>query len=124
MPLSYEIDDRAIRITWDGPFDGEGDSETLLALLSDDRLRPGLDMISDQTGLERPADKERVQGGLRFLEMIYSRIGRFSCAIIVQRDVSFGMGRMAESLKTNDDIQVRTFRSIVEAEAWLRGESE
>jgi hypothetical protein len=53
------------------------------------------------------------------LEELGQRLGPFRCAILTTRDASFGMARMAAILAEATPAEVRPFRALDQAEAWL-----
>ena len=50
--------------------------------------------------------------------------GTMRWALVAPADVAYGMGRMAETLTAARPLELRTFRDMAEAEAWVRGAAE
>ena len=121
MALTYSIDESAslIRVRWDGDPKDQASVESLKQLLADPALRPGLNYLSDQRGLESPATTPLVTNAVHFLQRMAQTQGPFKCAVVVAREASFGMGRMAEAFTSGSDVEVKAFYSIEDAEAWL-----
>ena len=121
MALTYSIDESAslIRVRWDGDPKDQTSADSLKQLLTDPALRPGLNYLSDQRGLESPGTTPLVTGAVHFLQRLAQTQGPFKCAVVVAREASFGMGRMAEAFTSGTDVEVKAFYSIEDAESWL-----
>jgi hypothetical protein len=124
MAIAYEIDHDAslIRVRLSDPLSGEEIVETVDALLAAPDLSPGLAILSDHALLQATASSELVKSVMPLLERLAERLGRFKCALVVPADGSYGMARMAEVFAEGTPAEVRAFRTVVEAKAWLSQE--
>jgi len=125
VPITHAIDaeDEMARLEVTGPLRLEEIEQTVEALLADPAFRPGLRILSDHSRLQESASTELVMQVLPLLKRLAERLGTFKCALIVSGDASYGMGRMAEIYAQPTAASVRPFRSMDEAEAWLRDET-
>ncbi len=121
MPIEYRIDQEhsLVRFEVSDPLEPAQIAGTVQRLLADPELRPGLRILSDHTNLDTPATTKMVKTLPAFLEQLGNNLGRFRCALVVSTTVSYGMGRMAEAYAEDGLAEVRVFRSLDEAEAWL-----
>lgn len=125
MPVRYDIDTRLeiVRVVADGAVSYEDDRDCLLRVLDDPRHRPGFGFLVDHRRRMPAATAEHVRARAGTFEELNDRLGRLKLAVVVERDVSFGLARMFSALTSDLAIQVEIFRAPEEAEAWLTGES-
>ena len=122
MPISWRISDGVVRITSIGEVPFEDWRAAVDAALSDANYRPGMGVVHDWRGLhETPSVQE-----IRARGEYGARLRATRWALVVQNDEAYGMGRMAEVfaeiLTEPPPVELRVFRSRVEAVAWARGE--
>ncbi len=121
MGISYSFDENSLlRLEVVDPIDVDQLRSTAEALLADPRLRPGVDILSDHSGFAGTATTQMVGAALPLLERLGERLGRFRCAIVAPEDASYGMARMAGTLAGDGPATVHPFRTLAEAEAWLK----
>jgi len=123
MPVQYSVDHEQslVRLQVTDPLHLEQIAVTIKRLLSDSELRTGMDLLSDHSALDFTATTGLVRAISPLLVELGERLGRFRCAVVVPRDASYGMARMAEVFAEDGPAKVRAFRLIEEAEAWLAG---
>jgi len=122
MPISWRISEGLVRITSIGEVPFEDWRAAVDAALSDPDYRPGMGVVHDWRGLQEtpsaPEIRARGEYGAKLRAMRW--------ALVVQSDAAYGMGRMSEVLAAvlaePPPIELRVFRSKVEAVAWARGE--
>ncbi len=121
MPVQYQIDqiNSLVRLEPMDPIETEHFSETVQRLLSDPAIRPGLSVISDHSKLDYTATTDVVASIPALLVKLAERLGPFRCALVVPSDASYGMANMAGVFAGNTPAEVRAFRSLEDAEAWL-----
>lgn len=126
VPLIWEIDTSRRRVVV--RVEGALVEESLLTegakLLEDPRLEPGLDVLSDHSGLEGVASPALVRRGVDFLRQLTRSLGRYRCALVTPGEAAFGMARMAALLAESTPVTVMPFRDLSEAERWLDRERE
>lgn len=121
MPVEYRIDREhsLIRVeVSEGP-DLLQITETVQRLLSDPEFRPGLQILVDHSKTNVPVTTEAVKATPMLFAQLGQRLGAFRCAVVVPDDAPYGMTRMTEALADSGPAEVRAFRSLEEAEAWL-----
>lgn len=122
MPVTIDYDgaSRIARITATGEATPEMFREALAALTTSSSFPPDVDTLWDLRAL----DVSRTDG--RFTSVLVAIRGEFPSrggarvAIVVGSDLGFGMGRQFELLGRNVSTGVALFRSVEEAQAWLR----
>ncbi len=123
MPIQYRIDQEhsLVRLELSDPLDLKQIEEVVQRLLLDTDLQPGLNVLSDHSKLESTATTIMVKAIPPLVLGLSDILGSFRCAIVVPADASFGMARMAEAVVEGraGPAQIRAFRSLGEAEAWL-----
>lgn len=124
MPVSYRIDSDSsiVRVELSGALRAEEVRRTVDELLADPAVGPGIHLLSDHSQLCDAATTPLVKEVISLLKRIGERVGPFKCAVVVTRDVSFGMARMAEAYADGTAARVRAFRAMAQAEAWLHDE--
>ncbi len=90
------------------------------ALMQDPEFRPGMKELSDVRKVERLDITSEGVKKLVALDVDHALgLGEYRLAIVVSADIVFGMARMYEILTESHDENVRVFRAIDEAKAWL-----
>jgi len=117
----------------DGPFDlivtvsGAASAQEMMLLrgelLGDPRLRPGMNVLYDLTGIDArglTTDdlRELADDGRRF-----EPLGRHAVALVAPKPLAFGLGRMFEAFAANVHLadHVHVAESVDDAYAWLAG---
>ena len=121
MPVRYEIDPqlRLVRVVAEGPVSYEDDRDCLASILGDPRHREGFAFLVDHRRRAPAATADHVRAFASAMEAAAPRLGRVRFAVVVERDVSYGLARMFSALTGDLAIEVEIFRSIEDAEAWL-----
>ena len=88
------------------------------SILADPRYKPGMGVLHDWRRRTRVLDAAEIEA--RSSHLAGSRFPPMRWALLVERAVDFGMGRMAEALLDASDIELRVFQDPAEAEAWVR----
>ena len=125
MPMSYRIDRAAgiIRISGDGTLTDEDMIACIAALREDGDLRPGMPTLSDMRDVSSleisPAGIVQM---LRVMDRTSGRRGDAKAAIVVSRDLAFGMGRMLASIgeAKHATPRFRVFRDLEAALTWIK----
>jgi hypothetical protein len=122
LSITYRIDTDAsiVRVKLSGTLQSNEIEQTVAALLSDSAFQPGLNILSDHVALRDIASTDMVHGIIPLLRQLGERAGSCRCAVVVSRDVSYGMARMAAVYAQRTPVAVRAFRSGAEAESWLQ----
>jgi hypothetical protein len=125
MPLTWAIDREAgiVRVTAQGQVSLEHERDSLLRILAHPDHTPGLGILLDNRERRPAATPDHVRAMAGVVSEVPDRLGRMKLAIVVSRDVSFGMARMFAILSEASTMRTSIFRDVDEAEAWLRGKS-
>ncbi len=122
MPISYHIDvERRLVLTRASGTLTDADVLALKTRLTQDPdFVPGMRELSDCRGIER---LDVTPAGVRAMVQQDQRQGAdgpHRLALVLSKDVAFGMARMYQSLAgSNEQDHVGVFRDIDEAKAWL-----
>ncbi len=121
MTVEYRVDrsQSLVCLTLSDPLDANQIAEFVHELTSDSDLEPGMNILSDHTGLEFTPTTAVVKTIPRLIDQIAERLGPFRCALVVPSDASFGMARMMEGVSAGSLGEIRAFRTLEEAELWL-----
>ena len=116
MPIEYEFQDRICYMTTRGKFSKVDVDEYFLKMYNDPAFSRCIGiLLHDQKSVYIPSteDIRSVASGLR------KSIGDFNgkIAIVAETAVKYGMGRMLETMSSDEGIRV--FKSQEEARTWL-----
>jgi hypothetical protein len=82
--------------------------------------RPGLIGLADLRSYTWRSEMSDIRRVAQFMIANGKKIGRSRTAIVVSSDYSYGMSRMYEAFAAASPIEVKIFRDMDEAVAWLR----
>lgn len=123
MPISYRIDTekRMVLTKASGTLTDEDVLALKARLTRDPDFVPGMRELSDCRGIERLAVTSAGVRAMVQQDQQQARAGGpHKLALVLSRDVAFGMARMYQSLaESNEQNHVGVFRDIDEARAWL-----
>lgn len=120
MPVLWRIENDLVRIESSEPSAFEEWRAAVEGFLAHPDYRPGMGAVHDWRGHRNglPASEIRVRS--HYLVRNAAAFGRMRWALVAPADVAYGMGRMAETLTAAPLLELRAFRDMVEAEAWVR----
>jgi hypothetical protein len=123
MPGAYDIhcSDRLVECTFTGPVSPLDCLHVIDQVLADPRYRQDYPCLVDNreiAGAFSRADIDQVIPTV--VRALAAMTARPRVAILVSRDVQYGLGRMFQSL-TSHILNLRVFRDRAEAAAWLGG---
>ena len=122
MPVHYEVDPLRplVRIEYIGPMILDEIFWVVDRLITDPRVRPGVNLLSDHSQATTSVTPQLVHTILSRFEQLADRIGSFRCALVSPRDAQFAIGNfMSVRAPLHAGVQLRPFRTREEAEAWL-----
>ena len=105
--------------------EGEGSADGIIAFLKDivghPQWQPGNDILLDHRNLRLEKIKmDGIEKVSFFFKTIGGKLGNGRLALVMHRDIDFGIARTWEILTADDvDIEIEVFRSIDAAQAWL-----
>jgi hypothetical protein len=117
MPISWRICEGFVRLESEGLVPFEEWRAAVDAALKHPNYRPGMGVLHDWRGLREPPEAADIRARADY----GAQLGRIRWAVVVSSEVGYGMGRMAEILTGDPLIELRVFRDIGEAEAWIKG---
>ena len=121
MPIHYEIDaDR--RLVYEGghgPATREDFAALIRGLAEDEDFRPGMNGICDFRGLTFDLPTTEIEELCELMSGNEEAFRGSRFAVIVPRDLEFGLVRMFSLMLEGAPFQVRAFRELEEARLWL-----
>lgn len=94
--------------------------EAFKGFLADPDYRPSMGVIHDWRRLLTAPPSTEIMARAEYVTEIPAMKGT-RWALIVAGTAAYGMGRMAEILMETSSVELRVFRDMAEAEAWVRG---
>jgi hypothetical protein len=122
MPATVTFLDAFVRLETDDDVTFAEWRAAAEGILANPRYRRGMGVLHDWRRRTRALDAAEIEA--RSSHLVGSRFAPMRWALLVERAVDFGMGRMAEALLDASAIELRVFQDPVEAEAWVRRPEE
>ncbi|ABF39678.1 hypothetical protein Acid345_0673 [Candidatus Koribacter versatilis Ellin345] len=124
MPVTYEIDAarKLVRTRCVGPVRMMDVLDHFRTLEADPACPPHADVFLDLVELQSLPKSFQLAGVVYEVEQLQPKVRFGACAIVVDREVLFGMMRIFATLAEGTFRVVRVFRKREEAEQWLQGE--
>lgn len=94
-------------------------------LTSDPRFRPGMRILSDHRSVEK--HRLSIEGAYQAMkenQQLESKLKDCRQAIVTSSDLHYGMTRMYIAMMSETFPNIRVFREMEEAQAWLFDETE
>lgn len=114
---SYEIENDRVVMTFEGDLDGQQIREAYREVMKDPAFGPGCQILVDDRATTFDPTMEEAQ---RLAEFFASMAGSVPhLAVVVRKEVHYGIGRMVEVFCENKGISLRIFRDLDEAKTWL-----
>ena len=120
MGVSYKIDKDIAVLTNSGSFSSHDVEKTLLALTKDQDYRSGMRILFIDRGSEYNPPKHEPEEAARILSSLVPKISD-RIAIVVKKDVHFGIARMIQVHCEAYEVTFEVFRKEQAARIW-RGE--
>jgi hypothetical protein len=119
MAISYELDDQILVIKTEGDFQPKDLQDIFEKIFSDLAFQPGLNiLVHDLDSVFIPTSKQ-IEVGAKNIENLLKKFST-KMAIVVSSDVNYGMGRMMEIFSAQRGTDVKVFKEIDSAKAWLK----
>lgn len=121
MPISHTIDQQTgvIYRTVTGSITTVELIESFTNVLGHPDYRPGMKSLTDLRSIDHFSSIDDVKQIAQFMDEHQDHIMGGKAAVVVSRDVSFGMVRMLELLSSKLPIEIRVFRKLKAAYNWL-----
>lgn len=121
MPIDCEIDSEAgiVYTTIVGQVSANEVIEKLAAVITSTGYRPGFNGLIDLTKSSYTPKGNEVRQIAQLLVSHNARIGHSRSALVVSRDLGYGLARMFQEMADESVIETRIFRDMTEARTWL-----
>lgn len=122
MPITYRVDStrNILFVTRTGSIAAHHEKEAFRLRQADELIVPGMGVVVDCRGVE-PADSVEVVRYLTdYAVALASTLQCGAVAIVVAREVEYGMARMYQELTELEHPNTQVFRDYEEALAWVR----
>jgi len=119
--VTYEIDlkERLIRTQCTGHVTLAEVVAHFQELAADPACPSFLDVLLDLRTIDSLPNSGQLEAVTRAVRKVQSKVRFGVCAIVVERDVVFGVFRMFEVMAQDHFTAIRVFRALGDAEAWL-----
>lgn len=119
--LDVDAQHERFRIATEGDGTAEGIIDFLNAIVTHPLWKPGWSILVDHRKLSIKAiQTDGIEWVSRHFIGISDRLGPGKCALVMNREIDFGIARAWENITADHtQMQISVFRSIDEAEAWL-----
>ena len=123
MPFTYEIDSvrDTVRIVARGKITTAEAMATFDRIVGDPEFRAGMKILSDHRGLETVVSPAFVKAWIGRIEENGELFSGSRAALVESGLVRYGMARMACLLAETTPLDMRVFRELDDAVAWLEG---
>jgi hypothetical protein len=121
MPISWRIVDGVVFLKSIGSATFEEWRAAVEGFLAHPDHKPGMGVVHDWRGLGEAPLPSDIRTRADYVKRHASSLARPRWALVVTEGVNYGMGRMAEGLVDGSSVELRAFRDLAEAEAWVRG---
>ena len=124
MPLriAFDTTSHGIEVEVAGPIDEADALAQVRRTLQDPRFPAVKWILADARQRESAASPELVAAVVAQLREHAERLPRARCALVAEGAATFGMQRMFSIRSESIPFEVRAFRDIDDARAWLRGD--
>ena len=114
---TYEIQDARTSITFQGDVDNPEIQQAYEEVTSHPSFRVGSQVLVDDLESNFNPSSEEAQELVAIFSSFSNRIAQF--AVVVHKEVHFGLGRMIEVYCESQGVDLRIFRDVGEAKTWL-----
>ncbi|MCP3894548.1 MAG: hypothetical protein GY706_07950 [Bacteroides sp.] len=118
MGVSFKIEKDIAVVTNSGSFSNRDVEKTLLALTKDQDYKPGIRILFIDRGSEYNPPKHGPKEAARILSLLVPKISD-RIAIVVKKDVHFGIARMIQVYCEFYRVTFEVFREEQAARIWL-----
>jgi hypothetical protein len=121
-PFEYVVDAaaRVVRVRYLAQPTYEQWAATMERIFAEPEYAPDFGILLDRSALPGTPETDYTARSVKYIDQRIREAGPSRWAILVGGTAAFGMGRMAQSLSTQEGA-IQVFRVRAEAEAWLAG---
>ena len=120
MTYSIDVDEKLVYIVGNGRLTDEEMADCVRDLRSDPMLQPDMNVLSDMRAIEMGFTPNGIRKMLDIMVSTEDRRSEAYAALVVARDVTFGMARMFQ-LRASEHVSpnFEVFRDVEKARDWL-----
>lgn len=119
MAITYKILKDHVVITTEGDFKSHDLNVKFGELVSDPKFTKGLNLLVHDLSTSFVPSSDEIENAAKFLESMLKNFAP-KIAVVVNKEVKFGMGRMLENFCEMRKISLRVYKDIEEAQEWLQ----
>jgi hypothetical protein len=121
MPIAFRIDKESgiVYTTIEGRITTDELLESLERFMNHPDFSPGLNGLADLRNIEMDTFSADVRRIAELMVEYRNKIGPSKTAVVISKDVTFGMTRMFQSFSEQSSIKTAIFRDMEEALRWL-----
>jgi len=121
MAVSFDIQSSGNRVVLQGSRNATAADtiQTLSTVFGHSDYQPGMALVWDFRDMGRTWTADEIRQLIGYLAEHVEDRGAGKEAVIVSREVDFGLARMAQAFSRDLPRPLRVFRDMTEAEAWL-----
>ncbi len=127
MPISFYFDPELnlVTVIAEGIITDDDLGEYRKKLTNDPRFNPGIKILSDHRSVEKHAlSVDGIYKNMKENGLLEAKLKDCRQAIVTNSDLHFGMTRMYQAMMSDIFPNIKVFRDMDEAKAWLFGENE
>ena len=119
--IEAELPKGRLQVVTEGQGTPQGIIDFLNDVISHPQWKSGMSLLVDHRKLSlKNLDRLDTETVVDHFVNIRDRLGSGKCALVMNRDVDFGIARASEMMVSNrTDMEIQVFRSMEEAEKWL-----
>lgn len=118
MPLSYQFEGSLLHVVVEGTYEFADVEKLFQAACADPAYPERAFVLVDGRQSEANPSADDMQQMVRLAASMGARLGP-RVALVVTRDLHFGLGRMLGAFGERHGLRFETFRDLEEARAWL-----
>jgi hypothetical protein len=121
MPITFTVsaEENLIRTVAEGRIELDDILQYVKAQMNHPEIRPGMHELVDMRTATLDLDYHKMQRLVGSIEPFNEKVGQGRCALVSDKDVSFGFARMYEMMAEQTGVETKAFREIESALEWL-----
>jgi len=121
MPITFTVsaEDNLIRTVAVGKIRFDDIVSYVKEQMSHPDIRPGMHELVDMREATLDLSYDKMRQLVESIEPFNEQVGEARCALVSNRDISFGFARMYEMMAEQTGVETRAFREIDPALEWL-----
>ncbi|UCG87688.1 MAG: hypothetical protein JSW71_03830 [Gemmatimonadota bacterium] len=119
ISIAFQPSKERVVLTGRGDLVAADITETLARLYDDSQFRTGMSTLADFRGARAAVSGDNIRTIMNFVSRNLEWRGKGNCAVVTDRQVDYGMARMAQAYMEPIGIEAMVFREMEDAERWL-----